>query len=90
MKCSGYVLTRFDKPDFTEGIDNLAKQAQDVLVFCAIEEQVKLAVQGSKRCRSLFQQAQNVRAGCRQEMRFSGVGYVNDALVIPASFQKSG
>lgn len=74
MKGSGYPLTSFDKPNFTEAINNLAKQAQDVLVFCAVQEQVKLAVQGPKRYRSLFQQAQNVRARCGQQMRFSGVG----------------
>lgn len=74
MKGSGYDLASFDKPNFTEAINNLAKQAQDVLVFCAVQEQVKLAAQGSKRNRTLFQQTQNVRARCGQQMRFSGVG----------------
>lgn len=80
----------FEESNFTEGINNLTEQAQDLIVFGSLQNKLKLAAQGLERDRSHFQQAQNVRARRRQQMGFPGVGNINDALTIPRSFKKSG
>lgn len=80
----------FEESNFTEGLNNLTKQAQYLFVFGSLQNKAKLAVQCLERDRPHFQQAQNMRARRRQQMGFPGVFNVNNALIIPASFEKPG
>ena len=90
MKGSGCFLTGFNKPDFIEGIDDLANQVDDLLVLPDVEQHAKFAAQAFERRRPLFQQPQNMRARCSQQMRLPGVCDIDDALVVPASLQIFG
>ena len=89
MKGSGCVLTVFNKPNLSERRDDVAKQVDDLLILRIVHQHAKFAAQALECRRPLFQQTHHVRARCSQQMGLPRVGDIDDAFVVPASFQIS-
>jgi hypothetical protein len=89
MKGSGCVLTGFNKPNLSERRDDVAKQVDDLLILRVVHQQAKFAAQALESRRPFFQQTHHVRARRSQQMGLPSVGDIDDAFVVPASFQIS-
>jgi len=89
MKGSGCVLTGLNQPNLSERRDDVAKQVDDLLIWCVVHQLAKLAVQALKSRRPLFQQTHHVCARRSQQMGLPSVGDIDDAFVVPASLQIS-